>query len=342
MQDTRPILTAEVLARYAEGIRDLEPVAELMRGFGLTRYEYEDSDKAKFERINKLLRKNLCWENLHTYIPEITLAQDGYAIKRLNAWEFLTRPNINNVRSCHALQIGGGARSGANGAYLSNPFWSCFGFYKVNPRSYARYGSLHPVMSNNDIVQTPNLLATFNTLLGFDMKGNPALYISRIYGSQYEYGEQIDSLLRKLASEFGVMVYSRDSYTNRRSVVMSIPYPNMFAPTSSVIFSRYADIPARRRYSSHTSYESLSGGLVAGAPKGSESILMKPITVQPLRPVTNTRLSQRGFLSGGYGYVYFDDDGVITRNGPNRIPFYGLQNGYSARFCVDTHRIICR
>lgn len=184
-----------------------ESAAKAASELGMRAYFYPEEDAQHILDVMKWLGVDIYLnpQTLHTFMPPLLIPPseielrpgDKYGFKRLNLMQFLMRGSIKNVLSCHSPNNAQPHNTGQLN-YLANPAWSCFGIY-TNPQSKATFGEnpFAPLIRGKELEGLPNLVATVNVLLGFSPKGEPAVFLSRIYGDSSD-----PNLLNKLVDYF--------------------------------------------------------------------------------------------------------------------------------------------
>lgn len=257
--------------------------SEIAKPFGLKPHFYNDSDKCK-AYLSKFLHTHTMVEKLYTYHAPLDLKPMPtderkaikekygvnmdflrYGVRRLDSVEFLLRPHMANVKSCHAIYPGNNA-PGGNANYLANPSWACYALY-CGETTETRLEDTHYIGINSLPCNMP--VATVNALIGTDDFGHKAIMFTRTYGdSSYSWDRLVTHFLNQ-----GFKVYIHNSYrlncqaTKADNVrqIYGIPAPvlvnNCESDSRIILPYRYGDIDYSLRTSDsskllerHTAY----------------------------------------------------------------------------------------
>lgn len=147
---------------------------------------------------------------LHTVFPTVTVEPckcavrkgDTYGFLRFNGSQFLLRPNLSTVNSCHSFDSDADY-PGANLGYLASPFWTCYGIYieDTAPEYISPEG-----IAEGFVKGLPDILISINVLFCYNVNGEASAMLSRPYGKTHLDGSA-DRLIDYLSYVLGLNVY---------------------------------------------------------------------------------------------------------------------------------------
>lgn len=193
--------------------------------YGLKPRFYSENEVSNFLKVVSEIRGTeelYVSDNLYTFLPKIDLPPvpkeysvreaDKYGYFLMNPLQFLLRPDIDNVYSCHSIREHSDTiRLAGNLGYLQSPFWGCVGVYQRDSKqskTYTRIDAFDHLLTIDgdelhDSLNCPSLIATFNIALTFSDIGHPVLMLSRIYGSvDFEPSRFFEYVVNTLKTSF--------------------------------------------------------------------------------------------------------------------------------------------
>jgi hypothetical protein len=205
-------------------------IARIWRTYGFTPKFYSKEEITQFKDVfdafgldHRRLEANL--DLLYQIFPRVDLKptpdeyaltqSEKYGFKSFNLAQFFVRPNLRNVKSCHAVvrgyRGGGACNSGGNLGYLTNPCWGCIGLY-AGTETLSSWGDQPPQSGYSaSKLELPNILATCNVCIGY-VGRSPAILFSRVYGSVEVWKKAFPKLYRHLKVSFGIPMYAHHKY----------------------------------------------------------------------------------------------------------------------------------
>lgn len=201
---------------------DFKHITEQFSKYGLKPSFYSKEEMDTIISINDAYDAKVSYhtEQLFTVFKPIDspvneeshFSYDRYGVRRMNSVEFLVRPNMPNLDSCHSIPSGQHRFGNLN--YLGNPMWACFGIYNDNT---PRYTLSDFVGRGTDYTENKyhNYLASVNVALGWMNTNNdddsdravPILILSRVYGDTEHFYKALPKVLATVIASTNVVPY---------------------------------------------------------------------------------------------------------------------------------------
>lgn len=230
-------------------------------------YYYDEDDVNLFkDTIDTVTKGDIGYldiaKDLHTLIPPVNLPivehptrpTDMYGLFTMNLSQFLIRPTIYGVQSCHSCsdQDYDNWFCG-NLGYIYHPGWSCIGVYS-EPDEKATWGKdmVDPWVDVDDF-KLPPLKASFNVCAGFISTFEPCVFISKIYGDPAIGKMAVLRYARYMRFKYGVNCFIDentdasliDKKDSSSKLFFTLPAPTQIK-CNNVLVERYDDILSPR------------------------------------------------------------------------------------------------